>query len=118
MIDPAPHLILETNALLLGWGAVSDGVRTDGLWSERERAVHINQLELMADEASRSLLSSAEYMLNIEVFHWLMRVMGQCQLNIFANLLNHQLQNYVSWRPNPFAVATDAFQVLWKDQDG
>ena len=78
MIDPAPNLILETNASLLGWGAVSDRVRTDGLWSERERAVHINQLELMADEASRSLLSSAEYMLNREVFHWLMRVMSQC----------------------------------------
>ena len=190
MIGPNPNMTMETDASLLGWGAVSSGVRTNGLWSEKERTFHINHLELMAgtfavktfarqqrdihlhlkmdnktavfyinkmggtkstalshsacllwqwclqrgitlsaeylpgknnviaDQESRSLLSSAEWMLNKEVFNWLMKVMGQCQLDLFATRLNHQLQHYVSWRPDPFAVATDAFRISWKDQDG
>ena len=189
MIRPTPDIVVETDASLLGWGAVSEGVRTNGLWSESERSLHINHLELMAgdfavktfarhrtdvhlqlkmdnktavfyvnkmggtksnalshsacllwqwclqkgitisaeylpgennviaDHESRLLLSSAEWMLNKGVFRWLMEMMGPCRLDLFATRLNHQLDHYVSWRPDPFAQATDAFQILWRDQD-
>ena len=36
MLEPTPDMIAETDASLLGWGAVSEGVRTGGLWSEGE----------------------------------------------------------------------------------
>ena len=29
--------------------------------------------------------------------------------------LNHQLNQYLSWKPDPFAMATDAFCISWKD---
>ena len=48
-------------------------------------------------------------MLHKEVFRWIMSVLGPCRMDLFASRLNHQLQHYVSWRPDPFAVAADAF---------
>ena len=47
ILSQTPDLVVETDASLLGWGAVS-GVCTGGLWSEKERTQHINSLELMA----------------------------------------------------------------------
>ena len=46
ILPQPPDLTVETDASLLGWGAVSEGIRTGGLWSEEERAQHINLLEL------------------------------------------------------------------------
>ena len=43
-----PDMVLETDASLLGWGAVCNGTCTGGLWSPQERTLHINQLELLA----------------------------------------------------------------------
>ena len=53
-----------------------------------------------------------------EVFNWIVKAMGPCQVDLFATRLNHQLKHYVSWRPDQFAVATDAFLTTWKDQKG
>ena len=47
ILPPTPDLIIETDASLLGWGAASAQGSTGGLWSEEERACHINALELM-----------------------------------------------------------------------
>ena len=38
---------METDASPLGWGAVCNGIRTGGLWTQSERRLHINCLELM-----------------------------------------------------------------------
>ena len=62
--------------------------------------------------------SSAEWMLNVQVFKYIMQVMGPCQIDLFATRLNHQLDHYVSWRPDSFATATDAFQITWRDYQG
>lgn len=37
-----------SDASLTGWGAYCEGKRTHGYWSEEERLIHINILELMA----------------------------------------------------------------------
>ena len=190
ILSETPDLVVESDASLLGWGAVSGGVCTGGLWSEKERTQHINYLELMAgalavrtfakhkrnihvrlrmdnqtaifyvnrmggtraqslvqpacqlwqwclqrgitlsaeylpganngiaDKESRTMQSSAEWMLNAQVFKYIMHVMGPCQIDLFATRLNHQLDHYVSWRPDPFATATDAFQITWRDYQG
>ena len=182
---PPPDLTIETDASLLGWGAVANGVCTGGLWSEEERQSHINQLEMLgaalavqcyarsravshvhlrmdnqaavcyvnhmggtrspslsmtacqlwewclqqgiilsaeylpgssnvtADRESRVLQSSAEWMLNKRVFMEVMNLYGQCRVDLFASRLNNQLPLYVSWRPDPYAMATDAFQIRW-----
>ena len=43
-----PQVIIQTDASLTGWGAVCNGVQTSGQWSEEERSLHINVLELLA----------------------------------------------------------------------
>ena len=49
IITPAPDLVITTDASLQGWGAVCQGVRTRGLWSQQEsNTLHINALELKA----------------------------------------------------------------------
>lgn len=47
LVSGDPDLTIETDASLLGWGAVCNGVRTGGLWTQSERLLHINCLELM-----------------------------------------------------------------------
>ena len=72
----------------------------------------------IADKESQTIQSSAEWMLNAQVFKCIMQVMGLCQIDLFATRLNHQLDYYVSWRPDPFAMATDAFQITWRNYQG
>ena len=58
-------------------------------------------------------------MLNAQVFKCINAGGGPCQTDLFATRLNHQLDHYVSWQPDPFAMATDAFQITWtKDSSG
>ena len=44
---PSSDLTIETDASLLGWGAVANEVSTGSLWSEEERQSHINHLEML-----------------------------------------------------------------------
>lgn len=48
ILPPSPDLVIETDASRSGWGAVCQGVRTGGLWSQMESKMHINCLELLA----------------------------------------------------------------------
>ena len=41
-------MITQTDASLTGWEAVCNRVQTSGQWSEEERTLHINVLELLA----------------------------------------------------------------------
>ena len=40
-----------------------------------------------------------------------MREVHQCNVDLFATRLNHQLPQFVSWRPDPFALGTDAMRI-------
>ena len=44
--------------------------------------------------------------------------MGPLQVDLFASRLTHQLRDIVSWRPDPEAIATDAFTLDWKQFRG
>jgi len=46
--EQEPDLTMETDASMLGWGAVCRGLRTGGLWSQVECMNYINYLELLA----------------------------------------------------------------------
>ena len=65
ILSQTPDLVVETDASLLGWGAVSEEVRTGGLWSEKERTQHINCLELMA--GALAVRTFAKHKRNIHV---------------------------------------------------
>ena len=59
------------------------------------------------DKESRSIQTAAEWKLHYNAFMLIQKVLGLCQIDLFASWLNHQLQKYVTWKPDPFAVATD-----------
>ena len=40
--------MIQTDPSKTGWGASSQGLTTPGVWSKRERSLHINVLELQA----------------------------------------------------------------------
>ena len=41
-----------------------------------------------------------------------------CQTDLFASRLTNQLQNYISWRPDPGAIHADAFTIDWAPLQG
>ena len=43
-----PQVVLQTDASLLGWGAVMNDSKTGGIWNYDEKENHINYLELLA----------------------------------------------------------------------
>ena len=62
--------------------------------------------------------TSAEWMLHKEVFQKVQEVLGPCLIHLFATRLNHQLPEFISWRPDPFAQGTDALLMDWKTLKG
>lgn len=52
------------------------------------------------------------------MFKALDRKLGQLRVDLFATRLNNQLSNYISWRPDTFAIAADALQVPWRGMQG
>ena len=70
-------------------------------------------LNVVADRESRTHNLDMEWMLNQNVFQKVCHVFGTPDLDLFASRINHQLERYVSWRPDPHALSIDAFQLNW-----
>jgi len=82
---PSPDLTVETDASLLGWGAVAEKVSTGGLWSEEERQMHINHLELLG-----AVLAVQTYTKDREVSRVHLRMDNRLQAELPAPTV-HQL---------------------------
>jgi len=82
-------------------------------------ASHLPGLEnQVADQESRQVQTSAEGKLHKEMFNLICACLGPCAVDLFATRLNHQLKNYVSWRPDPGAMETNAFHISWTGLKG
>ena len=91
------------------------------VFTKRDKAVSRTSsgaLNVWADAESCTLPSSAEWKLQESICHRVLDLLGPCQIDLFATRLNHQLPQYVSWRPDPHAVATDAFEMRWAGFQG
>lgn len=66
---------------------------------------------------SRSFNDRTEWMLNMDAFQQIVQFFGHPKIDLFASRLNKQLEDYVSWLPDPEAVAVDAFTLNWKGLD-
>ena len=90
------------------------------LWCE-ERNIFITAVHIMgktnttADFMSRHFSDSTEWKLNEKVFDKVCKVLFLPDIDLFASRLNKQLTKYVSWFPEPKAVASDAFSISWSD---
>ena len=79
-------------------------------------AEHIaGNLNVSADWESRNFLDSSNWKLCPEIFRSLMQIRGPCTIDLFADRLNCQLPQFCSWKPDPMALATDAFQQNWSN---
>lgn len=77
-------------------------------------AAHVpGVLNKVADRQSRVFNDKLEWMLNREVFLRVINLFGEPNIDLFASRLNAQLDKYVSWKPDPGAVACDAFTLDW-----
>ena len=71
-----------------------------------------------ADQESRVMKDRCDWMLNPVVFNQIQQVMGAVQIDLFASRLTKQLPTFYSWRPDPEALGTDAFNQDWSQRRG
>ena len=63
-----------------------------------------------ADKESREFKDMSEWKLDPTVIQ---PFLLNCQTDLFASRLTNQLADYISWRPDPGAIHTDAFTINW-----
>ena len=66
----------------------------------------------VADVESRTTRDWNDWKLKSDV---ILPLITECQVDLFALRLSHQLDKYVSWRPDPNALYTDAFAISWSN---
>ena len=73
------------------------------------------KLNVNADRASRTRNpTSAEWMLNPNLLKQCFEKLDfQPNIDLFASRINSQIDCYISYQPDPFATAVDAFSVNW-----
>ena len=81
-------------------------------------AAHIPGREnVVADHESRRVNLDAEWKLDSSLLQSaLSELEFSPTIDLFASRLNAQLPRYVSFRPDPIAVGTDAFSLCWKEE--
>ena len=80
-------------------------------------AAHIpGKNNVIADAESRRVNLDAEWKLNSKLLKSAFESLAVSpSIDLFATRLNTQMNRYVSYRPDPDAVAIDAFSISWKD---
>ena len=73
------------------------------IWLSAAHVPGIDNFE--ADSLSRNINDDAEWMLHQDIFHNIEKVVGKIDIDLFASRLNHQKQNYVSYKPDKNAIA-------------
>ena len=75
-------------------------------------------LNVRADRESRLLLDSSDWKLDPAVFQLILQRWGPLEIDLFASRLTYQLKQFVSWRPDPLAIHSDAFSMSWHNIQG
>ena len=78
------------------------------------QATHLaGTLNHTADEESCVMKDRSDWMLFPRTFSKINQNVGPLQVDLFASRLTYQLRDYVTWRPDPGAMAVDAFTLDW-----
>ena len=80
-------------------------------------AVYIlGKISTTADKLSREFNDQTEWMLKPSIFQQILEKMQFFpDVDLFASRLNHQLDKYVSWMPDPDSMVVDAFSISWSN---
>ena len=71
-----------------------------------------------ADEESRRINHDAEWKINSDMLlKALLCLKAKPDIDLFASRINFQFPKYMAYRPDPAAIAIDAFSVSWADRD-
>lgn len=68
----------------------------------------------IADYESRNCKSNTEWTLQNDGFLNIATLFGMPDIDLFASRLNHKVDTYVSWKPDPGSHGIDAFSHSWK----
>ena len=80
-------------------------------------AAHIpGKDNIEADHQSRILQDATEWKLHPELFQKIVDKFGKPDIDLFASRINRQLKSYVSWHPEPEAMAVNAFSLTWNNK--
>ena len=80
-------------------------------------AVHLpGTPNVLADFESQSLMENIEWEVDSDIFSEICRDYGQPTIDLFASRINHKKARYMAWRPDPFAVAVNAFHHPWTNE--
>ncbi len=78
------------------------------------KAQHLpGHLSQVADAESRTMLDRSDWKLDSRVFQQIHQLWGPMEVDLFASRLTTQCLVLFSWRPDPYAAATDAFLQVW-----
>ena len=80
-------------------------------WISAAHIPGINNKE--ADKQSRIVDDATEWQLNPNIFQVITKEFGKPDIDLFASRINRQLDTYVSWHPEPEAIAINAFSMIW-----
>lgn len=69
----------------------------------------------IADRESRAQLDKPEWNLLPKIFQRINSQLDPLSTDLFASRLSNQLPTFVSWKPDPLAMAADAFTLVWLD---
>ena len=72
----------------------------------------------MADIESRAHPDRSDWKLAPLIFQKIHQLLGPLSVDLFASHLLAQLPLYVSWKPDPLAMKTDAFSMNWTTLPG
>lgn len=97
---------------------LSDLTRSIWRWCE-ERSItifasYVNTKFNLADVESRKVNPDTEWELSHKAFQIITRQFGCPELDLFASRSNAKCDAYVSWKPDPDAIAVDAFTIDWQ----
>ena len=80
-------------------------------------AAHIPGIEnITADRVSRVSRRETEWQLNKGSFSAAIQKIGVTpNIDLFASQLNFQIKTYISYQPDPYGMAVNAFSLSWAD---
>ena len=91
--------------------AIWDFVNPRNIWISAAHCPGVLNCE--ADAASRKFQDETEWELNQNIFEKLCEKFGQPDVDLFASRVNHKVDTYCAWKPDPAAVFIDASLFDW-----
>ena len=80
-------------------------------------AAHISGTQnTEADSFSRNVNETIAWKFSTHLFQKISRMFGNPTLDLFASRINYQTDRYISWEPDPKALAIDAFSIKWNTE--